>query len=79
MGPVTDLPMRWGFHVTVWAFAACAVALAIWLTPVQAAPAPTVPPCEAINQAGTITVYRCQPNDGAPYLVNSVGWMEFED
>lgn len=37
--------------------------------------APTVPMCEAINQAGAITVYLCEPDNGPPYLVNSVGFM----
>ena len=43
--------------------------------PAQAAPSATVPMCEAINQAGAITVYLCEPDNGPPYLVNSVGFM----
>lgn len=46
--------------------------------PVNAAP-PDVPSCEAINQAGAITVYRCEPEYGLPYLINSMGFMVVED
>lgn len=50
-----------------------------WL-PVQAA-APDVPPCEAINTLpdGSITVYRCEPNEGLSYKINSLGFMLLED
>lgn len=38
-----------------------------------------VPACEAINHAGAITIYRCEPDWGAPYLINSIGFMKDED
>ena len=50
--------------------------------PVQAAkPAdPVVVPCQEINVATVsdgmvIKVFRCQPESGAPYLLNSLGFM----
>ncbi len=45
------------------------------LVPVQAAAKPTVPPCEEINKAGLIVIWRCIPDQGYPYLVNSAGFM----
>lgn len=54
--------------VTITAFA--------WLNMDAVAAAPVdVPACEVINTAGGINVYRCEPNEGATYLVNSVGFM----
>lgn len=49
--------------------------------PVQAAqPAPpTVKPCELVNTFGTIEIARCTPDGGAPYLINSHGFMLQED
>jgi len=41
----------------------------------QAATNKTFPLCEPINSAATIIVYRCEPDNGAPYLLNSVGFM----
>jgi hypothetical protein len=38
-----------------------------------------VPPCEAINSTPVITVYRCTPDEGLPYLLNSVGFMVIEE
>lgn len=61
---------------------ACFVAVVFILAfaPVHAA-APDVPPCEAINALpdGSITVYRCEPNEGLPYLLNSMGFLVVED
>lgn len=45
---------------------------------VRAAPS-GIPACEPINSAGGITIYRCEPDNGYPYLVNSVGFMVFEE
>lgn len=36
---------------------------------------PDIPPCEEINTAGGITIYRCEPDDGPPYKINSLGFM----
>lgn len=51
--------------------------------PVQAAnPAPPeVVPCQIVNTAKvsdvlTILVFRCEPENGAPYLLNTVGFMK---
>lgn len=51
-----------------------------WM-PVQAAtPAePEVIPCQTINSAGLIFIYRCTPEQGAPYLLNSLGFMLNEE
>lgn len=51
-----------------------------YFVPVQAA-TEDVPPCAAINALpdGSITVYRCEPNEGNSYLVNSLGFMLVED
>ena len=52
---------------------------AVGTTPrAQAAP-PSAPPCEPINSAGSITIYRCVPDTGLPYLINSVGMMMVEE
>lgn len=46
-------------------------------TVAQAAPPapPSVVDCEPIAQAGVIVVYRCVPDSGLPFLINSVGFM----
>lgn len=56
------------------------------VAPVQAAPPapPTVVPCQLVNTAKvsdvlTILVFRCQPENGAPYLLNTVGFMKDEE
>lgn len=49
------------------------------LPPVHAAPPDPVPPCEAINTTGAIIVYRCLPDEGPSYLVNSFGFMILEE
>lgn len=46
---------------------------------VQAAPSENVPLCTAINTAGGIIVYRCLPDEGPSYLLNSFGFMLVED
>lgn len=53
----------------------------MFVPPVQAAlPAPPeVVACAPINTAGLIVVYRCSPEQGAPYLINSLGFMMIED
>lgn len=53
----------------------------IAMTPpvVIAAPPPDVPPCEAINTADSITVFYCEPDYGAPYKINSLGFMLNEE
>lgn len=45
----------------------------------QPAP-PTVTPCDLVNTAtlsggGMIEVFRCTPDGGAPYLLDSAGFM----
>lgn len=47
----------------------------------QAAPPapPTIAECDAIAQAGGIVVYRCQPDSGPSFLVNSMGFMLGEE
>lgn len=56
------------------------ITVAVYGAPVHAAP-PDVPPCEAINTLpdGSITVYRCEPNEGLSYKINSLGFMLLED
>lgn len=46
-------------------------------TAAQPAP-PEVVPCAPINTAGLIVVYRCSPEQGAPYIINSLGFMMLE-
>lgn len=53
------------------------MALNVFAT-VQAAP-PTVAPCQVVNTFGTIEIARCEPENGLPYYVNSVGFMLFEE
>lgn len=50
-------------------------------TPAQAAPEapPTVKPCEVVNTFGTIEIAHCQPENGEPYYVNSLGFMLAEE
>lgn len=50
-------------------------------TAVQAAPPapPSVVNCPAIAQAGAIVIYRCEPDSGLPFLINSVGFMQVEE
>lgn len=50
-----------------------------FVEPVAAAAPLAVPVCLPINSAGLIVVYRCEPNEGLPYLLNSAGFMLFED
>lgn len=40
----------------------------------QPAP-PTVTACEVVNTFGSIEIARCQPENGAAYLINSAGFM----
>lgn len=54
--------------------------------PVQAAPPapPEVKECQEVNTAKVnntmiITILRCQPENGAPYLINSAGFMMPEE
>lgn len=64
------------FFLTI---AACLIgALVVTFAP-RVEAAPDVPICEAINMAGSITVYRCEPDEGATYLINSLGFMLVED
>lgn len=44
-----------------------------------AAPADPVPECEPINTTGAIIVYRCLPDEGPSYLLNSFGFMVVEE
>jgi hypothetical protein len=62
-----------GIIIAALIFVALIVAFA---PPVQAA---TVPPCEAINTADVITIYRCVPDEGASFLLNSYGFMVVEE
>jgi hypothetical protein len=60
------------------------ISLAIILSaPVQAAqPAPpTVAPCDLVNTAtlgggGVIEIFKCVPDGGTPYLLDSYGFMK---
>lgn len=71
--------MRDSTFMAIIIFVACITIFGgMLLKPVVAAQ-PAVPPCEAINTAGAITIYRCEPDEGPPYLVNSVGFMEGEE
>lgn len=54
--------------------------------PVQAAPVapPEVKECQKVNTAKvsdvlTIIVFRCEPENGPPYLLNTVGFMKDEE
>lgn len=54
--------------------------------PVVAAPPapPEVEECQPVNTAKvsdvlTITILRCEPENGAPYLINSAGFMMAEE
>lgn len=54
--------------------------------PVQAAPPapPEVKECQPVNTAKvsdtfTILVFRCQPDGGVPYLLNTAGFMKDEE
>lgn len=66
------------------------VALAVVLLPgwmpVQAAPPAPIEskPCQEVNTAKvndlmTIIVFLCKPEGGAPYLLNTVGFMKDEE
>lgn len=60
------------------------MALFVWsgcATVAQAAPPapPTIVECVPIAQTPTIVVYRCEPDTGASFLLNSVGFMQVED
>lgn len=49
-----------------------------------AAPVDPVPECTAINTAtvnenAVIVVFRCEPDEGWPYLINSLGFMLLEE
>lgn len=65
----------------------CVVGLVVTLAmPVQAAqPAPPeVKECQEVNTAKVnntmiITILRCQPENGVPYLINSAGFMMPEE
>lgn len=65
-------------HVVIFLALALCLALSYANTPIEAA-TPDVPSCEAINSAGNLTIYRCLPNEGLPYLVNSNGFMILEN
>jgi hypothetical protein len=47
----------------------------------QAAPPapPTVAQCDQIATAGVIAIYRCIPETGPSFLVNSIGFMTPEE
>lgn len=54
--------------------------LFVWTAGCMAtAKAESVPACEAIAQAGQITVYYCQPDYGPGVYVNSVGFMLLDE
>lgn len=67
-------------------FALMSVALFfVPMPPVQAAQSapPEVKECQPVNTAtlsngGVIEVFRCNPEDGAPFLLNSIGFMKDE-
>lgn len=44
----------------------------------KAAP-PDVPECAPINTFGLITIARCEPDEGLPYKINSLGFMLDEE
>lgn len=70
--------MPWRFWVTIWALMIAAIiGLAAAFVSVHAAP--NVPECEAVNTAGPIVIFYCQPDNGIPFYVNSVGFMLFEE
>jgi hypothetical protein len=68
---------RWLLILFLVFLLALVVALFLGLSSARAASG-DAPPCEAINTAGAITVYRCEPNSGGSYLLNSVGFMAVE-
>lgn len=62
----------------------CYIGAVTFAPPVQAAPSDPVPECEAINTAtvnanAVIVVFRCAPDEGYPYLLNSMGFMILEE
>jgi len=61
--------------LSIGAIVTMSIAFALNQNEAQAATNKTFPLCEPINSAATIIVYRCEPDDGAPYLLNSVGFM----
>lgn len=58
----------------------CIFSTILSVSPLQAAtPAdPEVVPCVPINTAGLITISRCEPENGQPYIINTMGFMMFE-
>lgn len=75
MGPVTDLPMRWGFWLPVWTLAVLVIAISVWLTQPVAASGGVLENCEFAASAGGIDVWYCQTDSGTEFLLNSVGFM----
>lgn len=76
--------------VTFFAAIGFTTAIQYTVLPVFAAEAdakeadPVVVPCKKVNTAQvsdvlTIIVFRCQPENGAPYLLNTVGFMKDEE
>jgi hypothetical protein len=67
--------LLWLFVMWLFVFSAGCATVA---QAAQPAP-PTVVQCDPIAQAGNVIVYRCQPDSGAAFLINSVGFMALED
>lgn len=76
--------------VIIWTalimIAAASLLVHNFVSPVQAAsPAPpVVKECQKVNTAKvsdalTIIVFRCEPENGPPYLLNTVGFMKDEE
>jgi hypothetical protein len=69
------------FFVLAICLLIASIGLAIYPPSVQAAPPapPEVTACVPINTAGVLVISRCEPEDGLPYIINSAGFMLWED
>lgn len=83
------------FRANAWFYSALLLIIVVCLAgiaiadsyeTVQAAPPadPEVVPCQEVNTAAVsdimvIKVFRCNPENGAPYLLNSFGFMKDEE
>lgn len=65
-------------YLVMVSLALIAWSLAVASSRVDAAPA-SANVCEPVAAAGNIVVYRCEPDYGLPFYVNSVGFMAIED
>lgn len=67
--------MLYALRLWIMLFAIVITAIVVSsLVPVMAAE-PLAPACLPINTAGSIVVYRCEPDEGMPFLLNSMGFM----